>query len=102
MVNARGELGFGVERAGQPRGGVAVLDAELAPRPVAVGVDRGLGHAEFAGDLLRRKMLIDQAQAFALTLGEQPHEVIRTVARCAHGVSSKRRLGRSVYFNEKG
>jgi len=47
-------------------------------------------------------VLIDQAQTFALTLGEQAHEVIRTVARCAHGASSKRRLRRSVYFNEKG
>jgi hypothetical protein len=102
MVNRRGESGFAVQLAGQPGGGVAVFDPELAARPVAVGVDRGLGHAQFTGDLLRRKVLIDQAQAFALTLGEQPYKVIRTVARCAHGASSKRRLGRSVYFNEKG
>src|SRR5689334_14919036 len=102
MVNRRRELGFGVQLTGQPGGGVAVLDPQLAPRAVAIGVDRGLGHAEFAGDLLRRKMLIDQPQAFALPLGKQAHEVIRTVARCAHGASSKRRLRRSVYFNEKG
>ena len=42
-----------VELAGEARGGVAILDAEFAPRAVAVGVDRSLGHAEFAGDLLR-------------------------------------------------
>ena len=84
MVNARGELGVGVERAGQPRGSVAVLDAELAPRPVAVGVDRGLGHAQFARDLLRGKVLVDQPQAFALTLGEQAHEVVRTVVSRVH------------------
>jgi len=34
-------------------GRIAVLDAELAAGAVAIGVDRGLGHAEFAGDLLR-------------------------------------------------
>jgi hypothetical protein len=34
-------------------GGVSVFDAQLAPRAVAIGVDRRLGHAQFAGDLLR-------------------------------------------------
>jgi hypothetical protein len=33
------------------RGGIAVLDAQLAPRAIAVGVDRRLRHAEFTGDL---------------------------------------------------
>jgi hypothetical protein len=31
-----------VELTGQSRGGVAVLDAELAPGAIAVGVDGGL------------------------------------------------------------
>jgi hypothetical protein len=52
MVNVMGEYGFSVELARHPRGGVAILDAQLAARPVAIGVDRGLRHAEFAGDLL--------------------------------------------------
>jgi len=50
----------------EPRSGVAVLDAELAARAVAIGIHRGLGHAELAGDLLGRQVLIDQAQAIAL------------------------------------
>jgi hypothetical protein len=47
-------------------------------------------------------VLIDQAQAFTLSLGEQPYEVIRTVVAHAHSQASKRRLGACVYFNEKG
>ena len=98
MVNADLEI----ELARQARGGIAVLDAQLAPRAVAIGVHRGLGHAEFAGDLLRGKMLIDQPQAFALALREQAYWVFRTVVPCAHGGRSKRRLRARVYFNEKG
>jgi hypothetical protein len=101
MVNRRGERALGVELARHAGGGVAVLDAQLAARAVAIGVHRRLGHAQFAGNLLGRKVLIDQAQAFALTLGEQPHEVVRTVGVHAHDAISKRRLRRSVYFNEK-
>jgi hypothetical protein len=41
-----------VELPGEAGGGVAVLDAELLAGPVAVGVHRGLGHAQLAGDLL--------------------------------------------------
>ena len=56
-----------IEFAGDARGGIAVVDAELAPRAVAVGVHRGLGHAELTGDLLGRQMLVHEPQAFALT-----------------------------------
>ena len=77
-----------VELAGEPGGGVAILDAELAARAVAVGVHRGLGHAEFAGDLLRRKMLIDEPQAFALARRKQPHRIFGNDVPCAHSVSS--------------
>ena len=59
-----------VELAGEPGGGVAVLDAELAARAVAIGVHRCLGHAKLAGDLLGRQVLVDQAQAFALSRRE--------------------------------
>jgi hypothetical protein len=41
----------GVQRPGEARGGVAILDPELTARAVAVGVHGGLGHAKFAGDL---------------------------------------------------
>lgn len=102
MVNGGGERRVAVELAGHARGGVAVLDAQLAPGAVAIGVDRRLGHAEFAGDLLRGKVLIDQPQAFALTLGEQAHKVVRSVVPCAHRLHSKRRLLAQVYFNEQG
>ncbi len=71
MVNGR----VGVELARQPRRGVAVLDAQLAARAVAIGVHRGLGHAQFARDLLRRQMLIDQPQAFAFARRQQPDRI---------------------------
>jgi hypothetical protein len=90
-----------IQLARQARGGVAILDAELAPRAVAIGVDRGLRHAEFAGDLLRRQVLVDEAQAFALAGGEQPDGIVDDVVACAHGESSKRRLGPRVYFKAK-
>ncbi|HEY3697144.1 MAG TPA: hypothetical protein VGL30_15980 [Phenylobacterium sp.] len=77
-----------VELAGEAGGGVAILHAELAAGAVAVGVHRGLGHAEFAGDLLRRQMLIHQAQAFALARREQPHRVFGNDVPCAHSDSS--------------
>jgi hypothetical protein len=77
-----------VELAGEPRGGVAILDAKLAPGPVAIGVDRGLGHAQLAGDLLRRQVLVDQPQAFALAWGEQPHGIFGNDVPCSHGESS--------------
>jgi hypothetical protein len=41
-----------VQLARKARGGVAVLNAKLAARPVAIGVDRRLRHSQFAGDLL--------------------------------------------------
>jgi hypothetical protein len=87
---------------GKLSGGVTIHHAQLAPRPIAVGVHRGLGHAQGPGDLFRRQVLVHEAQAFALALREQPHGVIRLVVLCAHGARSKRRLGVHVYFNEKG
>lgn len=84
MVNADA----GVEGAGQTGRGVAILDAELAARAVAIGVHRGLGHAELAGDLLGRKMLIDQPQAFALTRREQPHLFFGNGVTRSHSANS--------------
>ena len=101
MVNRVCARARGVELARQARGGIAILDAQLAPRAVAIGVDRGLRHAEFAGDLLRRKVLIDEPQTFAFAGGEQPHGIIDDVVACAHYESSKRRLGPPVYFKAK-
>jgi hypothetical protein len=77
-----------VELAGEAGGGVAVLDAELASRAVAVGVHRSLGHAKFAGDLFRRQMLIHEAQAFAFARGEQPHRIFGNDDACDHSASS--------------
>jgi hypothetical protein len=90
-----------VELTGQAGGGVAVLDAELAPGAVAIGVDRSLGHAQFAGDLLGRQVLVHEPQAFALARREQPHGVLGDQVACAHSASSKRRLALRVYFNAK-
>jgi hypothetical protein len=77
-----------VELPGEAGRGVAILDAELAPGAVAVGVHRSLGHAEFAGDLLRRQVLIDQPQAFAFARREQPHRIFGNDDACDHSASS--------------
>lgn len=76
------------ELAGELGRGVAVLDAELAAGAVAIGVDRSLGHAELAGDLLRRQMLIDQPQALAFAWGEQTHRIFSDDVPCAHAVNT--------------
>jgi hypothetical protein len=64
-----------IELAGQARGGIAVVDAKLLARAVAVGVHRGFGHPQLAGDLLGRQMLVDQTQAFPLPGGEQADRI---------------------------
>ena len=80
MVNG----GLAIELARQARRGVAVLHAQLASRAVAIGVDGSLRHAEFAGDLLRRQMLIDKPQAFTLAWREQAHRIFGDDIACAH------------------
>jgi hypothetical protein len=77
-----------VELAGEARGGVAVLDAQLAPGAVAVSVHRGLGHAKFAGDLLRGKVLVDEPQAFTFARREQPDGVLDNDVSRDHSASS--------------
>jgi len=77
-----------IELSGDPGGGVAVLDAELAPGAVAVGVHGSLGHAKFAGDLLRGEMLVHQAQAFAFARREQPHGIFGDDVACDHSNAS--------------
>jgi len=77
-----------VETAGQAGGRIAVLDAELAAGAVAIGVHRGLGHAEFPGDLLRRQVLVDEAQALALARREQPHAVFRDDLPLTHDANT--------------
>ncbi|HEX3886595.1 MAG TPA: hypothetical protein VHW05_03780 [Phenylobacterium sp.] len=84
MVNAT----FSVELTGQARGGVAILHAQLAPRAVAIGVDGRLRHAELAGDLLGRQVLIDQPQAFTFAGGQQPHWIFGDDIACAHDGAS--------------
>jgi hypothetical protein len=77
-----------VELPGEPGGGVAILDAELAPGAVAIGVHGSLGHAKFAGDLLRGQMLVHQAQAFAFARREQPHRIFGNDVPSDHGPAS--------------
>jgi hypothetical protein len=79
-----------VEAPGEAGGGVAVLDAQLAPGAVTIGVDRRLRHSEFAGDLLRRKMLVDQAQAFTFARGQQPDRIFSDGVARTHVSVSKR------------
>jgi hypothetical protein len=52
------------------RGVVAVGRAQAPARLVQMPVDGVLGEAQLAGDLLGAHMAIDEAKAFALTLGE--------------------------------
>jgi hypothetical protein len=73
-----------VELPGEAGGRVPIVNAELAPRAVAIGVDRGLRHAKLAGDLLGRKMLIDKPQAFTLPWRKKPGWIIHDVRSCAH------------------
>jgi hypothetical protein len=87
--------------AQQARGFVAGGGAQLAARTVAVGVDRRLGHAQLAGDLLGAEMLVHEAQAFALTLREQVERLGHGVGRDRHASDSKRRLSQSVYFGSR-
>jgi hypothetical protein len=77
-----------IQLAREAGGGVAVLDPQLAPRAVAIGVHRGLGHPQFAGDLFGRQMLVDQAKAFTLARREQPHHVFGDHVPCAHSAST--------------
>ena len=88
MVNGGAKTLGAVELSGEACGGVAVLHAQLAAGAVAIGVHGSLRHAEFAGDLLRRQVLIDQSQAFALTRREQPHRIFDDDVACSHSDSS--------------
>lgn len=69
-----------------PRSLVAVVDAQLAARTVAVGVDRRLRHSEFAGDLLGAHVLVDQPQTIALARRQKFDLGTRNVGSFAHGV----------------
>jgi hypothetical protein len=84
MVNGN----INVQLPRKARRGIAVLDAQLAAGAVAVGVDRSLRHAELAGDLFGGQVLIDQAQAFALTRREQSHRIFGDDVACSHSDSS--------------
>ena len=87
-----------VEAARQAGGGVAILDTQLAAGAVAIGIHRGLGHAQFASDLLGRQVLVDEAQTFALARSQQVHVIVVDVIAGAHQAASKRRLLPRVYF----
>ena len=84
MVNGGPQALGAVQLARQARRRVAVFHAQLAPGAVAIGVDGSLRHAQFARDLFRRQMLIDQPQAFALTRREQPHRIFGDDVSCGH------------------
>lgn len=73
-----------VKLAGQAGGGIAVVHAELAPGAIAIGIDRSLGHPKLTGDLLRRQVLIDQSQAFALAWRKKPGWIIHDIRSSAH------------------
>lgn len=82
---------------GEAAGGlVAVAGAQLLARAVAIGVDRGLGHAKFAGDLLRTQVAIDQPQAVPLPLGQPLNKILTHLLRLAHRLNTlaARALGR--------
>jgi len=57
-------------REGQ-RGGDAVLDLQLPGRVLAMTVHRARTNAQLPRDLLRIEVRMDQAEALALSLGQQ-------------------------------
>jgi hypothetical protein len=77
-----------VELPGEAGGAVAILNAELAPRAIAIGVDRRLGHAKLTGDLFGGQVLIDQPQAFALTRRKKRRWIVGDIRSCAHNEST--------------
>jgi hypothetical protein len=83
------------EHAGR---GVAIAHAQLASGAVAIGVDRGLGHAKLTGDLLGAEVSIHQPQAFPLTRRQKFDATIGHSLSCPHRVNSKRLIGAVVYF----
>ena len=85
--------------AAQQAGGlVPVVHAELAPGPVAVGVDGGLRHAQLSGDLLGAEVLVDEPQALPFALRQQLDRMGSGVGPNGHARCSKRPLLRFVYL----
>ena len=77
-----------IELPSEAGGAVAILDAELAPSAVAIGIDRRLGHTELTGDLFGGQVLIDKPQAFALTRRKKRRWIVGEVRSCAHNDST--------------
>jgi len=71
-----------------PRGLVSIARAELLARAVAIGVHRGLGHAEFSRDLLGTQVPIDQPKAVPLPLGQPIDKVLAHIPRLAHRLNT--------------
>jgi len=78
---------------------VAVADAELAAGPVAIGVDRGLRHAQSAGDLLGGEVLVDEAQAFALSWRQELDLRVLHNIRLAHSENNRDSHARSSTYS---
>lgn len=74
---------MGGEQAG---GLVAVVHAQPLARLVDVGVDRVLGDAEPAADLLGAEVLLDESKALPLTRRQEPDDLERGWAWLAHAV----------------
>jgi hypothetical protein len=49
-------------------GFITIAGPEFAAGPVAIGVHRGLGHAQLAGDLFGAEVTINQPQTLTLSL----------------------------------
>jgi hypothetical protein len=77
------------------------VNAKLAPRAIAVGVDGSFRHAQLAGDLFGAQMLIDKPKAFTLTRREQLNAILIDIGARRHNGHSKRRLRGRVYFNAR-
>jgi hypothetical protein len=73
-----------IELAHETRRGIAIVDAELAAGAIAIGIHRSLRHAQFAGDLLRRQMLVHKAQALTLSGGKQADRIDGRCGACGH------------------
>lgn len=77
-----GDNGFVV---GETAGGrISVVNAKLSPRSVAISINRGLGHAQLAGDLFGAQMAIDKPQAFPLSGSQELDCTVDCIPRLAY------------------
>lgn len=82
-------------------GFIAVANAQFPPRPIAIGINRGFGHAQLPGDLFGAQVAVDETQAFTLPWREAFNGIVDRDLRAAHKANTlttrvRRRLAVTV------